>query len=134
MEPLPTDIRPDTPDISTSSLSAKSTTASVPSAALRASNIPASIHCPSETSKSSPFGTSKLSVYSLVFLTITLRSSPSSVISTSPSISDMNACPLGDLTSNSSSTLGRPLVISTPATPPVWKVLMVSCVPGSPIL
>ena len=28
---------------------------------------------------------------------------------------------------------GRPWVMSWPATPPVWKVRMVSCVPGSPI-
>ena len=34
---------------------------------------------------------------------------------------------------NNSSTLGSPLVISTPATPPVWNVRIVSCVPGSPI-
>lgn len=34
----------------------------------------------------------------------------------------------------SSSTRGRPCVISAPpATPPVWNVLIVSCVPGSPI-
>ena len=35
--------------------------------------------------------------------------------------------------SKSSSTRGRPCVISSPATPPVWKVRMVSCVPGSPM-
>ena len=39
----------------------------------------------------------------------------------------------GFLASNSSSTRGRPCVISSPATPPVWKVRMVSCVPGSPM-
>ena len=39
----------------------------------------------------------------------------------------------GFLASKSSSTRGRPCVISPPATPPVWKVRMVSCVPGSPI-
>ena len=39
----------------------------------------------------------------------------------------------GFLASNSSSTRGRPCVISSPATPPLWKVLMVSWVPGSPI-
>ena len=41
---------------------------------------------------------------------------------------------LGFLASKSSSTRGRPWVISSPvATPPVWKVRMVSCVPGSPM-
>ena len=46
----------------------------------------------------------------------------------------MTACPLGDRASNSSSTRGRPWVMSSvPATPPVWKVRMVSCVPGSPM-
>ena len=40
---------------------------------------------------------------------------------------------LGLRASNSSSTRGRPCVISSPATPPLWKVLMVSWVPGSPI-
>ena len=39
----------------------------------------------------------------------------------------------GFLASKSSSTRGRPCVISSPATPPVWKVRMVSCVPGSPM-
>jgi len=51
-----------------------------------------------------------------------------------PSISEIIANPFGFLASNSSSTLGRPCVISaTPATPPEWIVLIVSCVPGSPI-
>ena len=41
---------------------------------------------------------------------------------------------LGDRASKSSSTRGSPAVMSTPAaTPPVWNVRMVSCVPGSPI-
>ena len=35
--------------------------------------------------------------------------------------------------SNSSTTRGRPWVMSAPATPPVWNVRIVSCVPGSPI-
>jgi DNA-directed RNA polymerase subunit beta' len=43
------------------------------------------------------------------------------------------ACPVGTRASNSSSTRGRPCVMSSPATPPVWNVRMVSCVPGSPI-
>ena len=53
--------------------------------------------------------------------------------STTPSISVMVAWPLGMRASNSSSTRGRPCVMSSPATPPVWKVRIVSCVPGSPI-
>jgi hypothetical protein len=32
-----------------------------------------------------------------------------------------------------STTRGRPCVMSAPATPPVWNVRIVSCVPGSPI-
>ena len=51
-----------------------------------------------------------------------------------PSISEISAWPLGTRASNSSSTRGRPLVMSTPlATPPVWNVRIVSCVPGSPM-
>ena len=45
----------------------------------------------------------------------------------------MIAAPLGVRASNSSTTRGRPCVMSSPATPPVWNVRMVSCVPGSPI-
>ena len=57
-----------------------------------------------------------------------------SEILTVPSISVITATPLGFLASKISSTLGRPCVISaTPATPPEWIVLMVNCVPGSPI-
>ncbi len=53
---------------------------------------------------------------------------------TLPAISERIAMVLGFLASNSSSTRGRPCVMSAPAIPPVWKVRMVSCVPGSPIL
>src|SRR6267143_4937865 len=53
--------------------------------------------------------------------------------STTPSSSARMALPFGTRASNSSSTRGRPDVMSIPATPPVWKVRMVSCVPGSPI-
>ena len=57
-----------------------------------------------------------------------------SEILTIPSISVITANPFGFLASKISSTLGRPCVISaTPATPPEWIVLMVNCVPGSPI-
>ena len=56
-----------------------------------------------------------------------------SIICTVPLISEIIACPRGFLASNSSSTLGRPCVMSPPATPPVWNVLIVSCVPGSPM-
>ncbi len=42
--------------------------------------------------------------------------------------------PLGVRASKSSTTRGRPCVMSSAAAiPPVWKVRMVSCVPGSPI-
>src|SRR5437867_3510994 len=45
-----------------------------------------------------------------------------------PSISQMTAMPLGTRASKSSSTRGRPIVMSLPtdATPPVWNVRMVS--------
>ena len=58
--------------------------------------------------------------------------SPSS-IETLPSASAICARPFGLRASNSSTTRGRPWVMSRPATPPVWKVRMVSWVPGSPI-
>ena len=46
----------------------------------------------------------------------------------------MMAMLLGRRLSNSSSTRGRPWVISSAeAMPPVWKVRMVSWVPGSPM-
>ena len=57
----------------------------------------------------------------------------SSLISTQPSTGATYARAFGLRASNSSTTRGRPCVMSAPATPPVWKVRMVSCVPGSPI-
>ena len=57
----------------------------------------------------------------------------SSSIRTQPSTGATCARALGLRASNSSTTRGRPCVMSAPATPPVWKVRMVSCVPGSPI-
>ena len=59
--------------------------------------------------------------------------SSSSSIETVPDSSVICASPLGLRASNSSTTRGRPCVMSSPATPPVWNVRMVSCVPGSPI-
>ena len=52
---------------------------------------------------------------------------------TRPLISASWAIFLGLRASKSSSTRGRPWVMSPPATPPVWKVRMVSWVPGSPM-
>ena len=52
---------------------------------------------------------------------------------TRPAASLIGATPLGVRASKSSTTRGRPWVMSSPATPPVWKVRIVSCVPGSPI-
>ena len=52
---------------------------------------------------------------------------------TRPGASAMGALPFGTRASNSSVTRGRPVVMSSPATPPWWKVRIVSCVPGSPI-
>ena len=43
------------------------------------------------------------------------------------------AAPFGFRASKISTTRGRPCVMSAPATPPVWNVRIVSCVPGSPI-
>ena len=59
--------------------------------------------------------------------------SSSSSIETVPLISVICASPLGLRASNSSTTRGRPCVMSSPATPPVWNVRIVSWVPGSPI-
>jgi hypothetical protein len=68
-----------------------------------------------------------------VIVTLIIRSeSPSSRL-TVPSISASVASALGCLASKSSTTLGRPAVMSSPAMPPVWKVRIVSCVPGSPM-
>jgi hypothetical protein len=56
-----------------------------------------------------------------------------SSIWTRPLASAIGATPLGVRASKSSTTRGRPCVMSSPATPPVWKVRMVSWVPGSPM-
>ena len=66
-------------------------------------------------------------------LTTTLIALSVSSMETVPSTSLIWARPLGLRASNSSTTRGRPCVMSAPATPPVWNVRMVSCVPGSPI-
>ena len=60
---------------------------------------------------------------------------PRSVSSTvtRPAISASIAAPFGFRASKISTTRGRPCVMSAPATPPVWNVRIVSCVPGSPI-
>ena len=58
--------------------------------------------------------------------------SPSS-IRIRPGVSAIGALPFGTRASKISWTRGRPWVMSSPATPPVWKVRIVSCVPGSPI-
>ena len=51
-----------------------------------------------------------------------------------PSDSAIGDAPLGVRASKSSCTRGRPCVMSSAeAEPPVWKVRIVSCVPGSPI-
>ena len=58
----------------------------------------------------------------------------SSILVTLPVISEIVALPLGFLASKTSSTLGKPWVISSSeATPPAWNVLSVNWVPGSPI-
>ena len=50
-----------------------------------------------------------------------------------PPTSASVAAPFGFRASKISTTRGRPCVMSAPATPPVWNVRIVSCVPGSPI-
>ena len=64
----------------------------------------------------------------MIFLVFSVSS-----ILTRPSYSLMGAMPFGIRASKSSWIRGRPWVMSWPATPPVWKVRMVSWVPGSPI-
>ena len=64
---------------------------------------------------------------------VRMRASLSPLICRVPLISASTASPLGLRASKSSVTRGRPPVMSPPATPPVWKVRMVSWVPGSPM-
>src|SRR5215469_3521192 len=52
---------------------------------------------------------------------------------TLPAASAIWARAFGLRASKISTMRGRPCVMSWPATPPVWNVRMVSCVPGSPI-
>ena len=66
-----------------------------------------------------------------VTVTFTVRSASS--MSTLPAMSTSVAAPFGFRASKISTTRGRPCVMSSPATPPVWNVRIVSCVPGSPI-
>ena len=63
----------------------------------------------------------------------TVRALSVSSTEATPPISAIFARPFGLRASNSSTMRGRPCVMSAPATPPVWNVRMVSCVPGSPI-
>ncbi len=100
----------------------------------RASSAPRSTHSSCSTTTSAPSGRAYSSRYSSLLTTLMRRLPPSRAISAVPSISEMRAPPLGTLASNNSSTRGRPEVMSKPATPPVWKVRMVSWVPGSPML
>jgi len=67
--------------------------------------------------------------------TIVIVRSPRSLspTRTTPEVRARVAFPFGLRASNSSTTRGRPWVMSSPATPPVWNVRMVSCVPGSPM-
>ena len=66
--------------------------------------------------------------------TVITRPLPSSsAIRTTPEDRASVALPFGLRASKSSTTRGRPPAMSLPAMPPVWKVRIVSCVPGSPI-
>ena len=77
------------------------------------------------------FGSSSSFVDIGSMITFGPRSVSSTV--TLPPISARRAAPFGLRASKISTTRGRPCVMSAPATPPVWNVRMVSCVPGSPI-
>ena len=65
--------------------------------------------------------------------TVMRRPVSSSSTRTVPEWWASTAAPLGVRASKSSTTRGRPWVMSSPTTPPVWNVRIVSCVPGSPI-
>jgi hypothetical protein len=71
--------------------------------------------------------------YASRLVTLTLRPVSLLMTSTMPSMWLISALPLGIRASNSSSTRGSPCVMSWPATPPMWNVRIVSCVPGSPM-
>ena len=63
-----------------------------------------------------------------------LKNLSASSIRIRPAASAIGALPLGIRASNSSCTRGRPWVMSEePDAAPVWKVRMVSWVPGSPM-
>ena len=67
---------------------------------------------------------------------MTVRPLPSSSsMRTTPEVRARIALPFGLRASNSSTTRGRPPAMSplALAMPPVWKVRIVSCVPGSPM-
>ena len=68
---------------------------------------------------------------SMTWIGIPLPSS--SRMRTTPVARAKRADPRGLRASKSSTTRGKPPAMSFPATPPVWKVRMVSWVPGSPI-
>ena len=65
--------------------------------------------------------------------TVMRRPLSSSSTRTTPEWRASTAAPFGVRASKSSMTRGRPWVMSSPATPPVWNVRIVSWVPGSPI-
>ena len=83
-----------------------------------------------------PAGSRSGASYCSTLVTLTFVPASPRMISTIPSMWLISALPLGTRASKSSSTRGRPAVMSAPpaeATPPVWNVRIVSCVPGSPI-
>ena len=105
-----------------------------PSTSLRPMTWSISTESPGARSSSWPLASSMGVSYASRLVTLTRRAPVSPVrISTTPSMWLISALPLGMRASKSSSTRGRPAVMSRPATPPVWNVRIVSCVPGSPI-
>ena len=94
---------------------------------------PSATESPAAASSSAFFGRLRADSYASRLVTLTFVPVSARMIETMPSMWLISALPLGTRASNSSSTRGRPAVMSRPATPPVWNVRMVSCVPGSPI-
>ena len=116
------------------SVSSRRSRSSVGASGPSLSGVPASIDSPSATRRRVRRGNEYSSASSSPDgVTETIQPRSPSAILTRPAISESVAAALGLRASKSSTTRGRPCVMSSPATPPVWNVRIVSCVPGSPI-
>ena len=94
---------------------------------------PAETSCPSATSRWARDATRVESSVPSSATTVMRRPVSSSSTRTTPEWWASTAAPFGVRASKSSTTRGKPCVMSSPTTPPVWNVRMVSCVPGSPM-